>query len=106
MNGALRLVMSLLLCNLIMVFFYMNSNMIFITVMLYDILSSEFNNMKLTTFRFLILLRHYATSWKVMGSNPNEVIGFFNECNPSSLTMTLGFTQPLTDMSTRYLPGE
>jgi hypothetical protein len=23
-------------------------------------------------------LMHYATSWKVMGSNPNEVIGFFD----------------------------
>jgi hypothetical protein len=23
-------------------------------------------------------LRHYATSWKVAGLNPDEVIGFFN----------------------------
>jgi hypothetical protein len=48
---------------------------------------------------------HYATSWKVMGSNPNEVIGFFDWPNPSSRTMALGSTQPLTEMSTRNLPG-
>jgi hypothetical protein len=35
---------------------------------------------------------------------PNEV-DFFNLPNPSSLTMALGSTQPLTEMSTRYLPG-
>jgi hypothetical protein len=28
------------------------------------------------------LLRHYATSRKVVGSKPNEVIGFFNLPNP------------------------
>jgi hypothetical protein len=30
---------------------------------------------------------------------------FFNLPNPSSCTMTLGSTQPLTEMSTRNLPG-
>jgi hypothetical protein len=30
---------------------------------------------------------------------------FFNWPNPSSRTMTLGLTQPLTEMSTRNLPG-
>jgi hypothetical protein len=30
---------------------------------------------------------------------------FFNWPNPSSRTMTLGSTQPLTEMSTRDLPG-
>jgi hypothetical protein len=30
---------------------------------------------------------------------------FFNLPNPSSRTMTLGSTQPLTEMSTRNLPG-
>jgi hypothetical protein len=34
-----------------------------------------------------------------------DVIGFFNLPNPSSRTMTLGSTQPLTEMSTRNLPG-
>jgi hypothetical protein len=40
-------------------------------------------------------LRHYATSWKVMGSSPDEV-DFFNLSNPSSRTIALGLTQPLT----------
>jgi hypothetical protein len=50
-------------------------------------------------------LRHYATSRKVVGLFPNEVIGFFNWPNPSSRTMALRSTQPLTEMSTRNLPG-
>jgi hypothetical protein len=39
-----------------------------------------------------------------VGSNPDEV-DFFNLSNPSSRTMALGSTQPLTEMSTRNLPG-
>jgi hypothetical protein len=35
---------------------------------------------------------------------PNEV-DFFNLPNPYSRTMALGSTQPLTEMSTRNLPG-
>jgi hypothetical protein len=35
---------------------------------------------------------------------PDEV-DFFNLPNPSSRTMALGSTQPLTKMSTRNLPG-
>jgi hypothetical protein len=50
-------------------------------------------------------LRHYATSWKVAGSIPDEVTGFFNQPNPSSRIMGLRSTQPLTEMSTRNLPG-
>jgi hypothetical protein len=38
------------------------------------------------------------------GSNPEEVIGFFNWPNPSSRNMALGSTQPSTEMSTRNLP--
>jgi hypothetical protein len=34
-----------------------------------------------------------------------DVIGCFNWPNPSSCTMALGLTQPLTEMSTRNLPG-
>jgi hypothetical protein len=49
--------------------------------------------------------RHCATSQKVAVSIPDEVIGFFNWPNPSSRTMSLGSTQPLTEMSTRNLPG-
>jgi hypothetical protein len=35
---------------------------------------------------------------------PDE-LDFFNLPNPSSRTMALGSTQPLTKMSTRNLPG-
>jgi hypothetical protein len=46
-------------------------------------------------------------SWisKLMGSIPTEVIGFFNWPNLSSCTMAMVLTQPLTEMSTRNLPG-
>jgi hypothetical protein len=36
---------------------------------------------------------------------PDEV-DFFNLPNPSSRTMALGSTQPLTEMSTRNIPGD
>jgi hypothetical protein len=39
-----------------------------------------------------------------VGSSPNKV-DVFNLPNPSSRTMALGSTQPLTEMSTRNLPG-
>jgi hypothetical protein len=42
---------------------------------------------------------------KVAGLIPYEVTEFFNSYKPSSHTMTLGLTQPLTEMSTRNLPG-
>jgi hypothetical protein len=44
------------------------------------------------------------TSRKVAGSNSDEV-DFFNLPYLSSRTMALGSTQPLTDMSTRNIPG-
>jgi hypothetical protein len=50
------------------------------------------------------MMMHYATSRKVANSIPHEVIGFFNWPNPSSRTVALGSTQPLTEMNTRYLP--
>jgi hypothetical protein len=40
-----------------------------------------------------------------VGSISHEVIGFFNLPIPSSRTMALESTQPLTDMSTSNLPG-
>jgi hypothetical protein len=40
-----------------------------------------------------------------MVSFPDKVIGFFNSSNPSSRTMVLGSTQPLTEMIARNLPG-
>jgi hypothetical protein len=48
---------------------------------------------------------HYAKSRKVAGLIPDEVIGFFNLPNSSSRTLVLGSTQPLTEMSTRNIPG-
>jgi hypothetical protein len=45
------------------------------------------------------------TSRKVASSISDQVIGFFNLPNPPSRTMTVGSTQPLTEMSTRNLPG-
>jgi hypothetical protein len=48
---------------------------------------------------------NYATSRKVAGSIPYEVTEFFNLPNPSSRTMALGSTQPLTEMSTKNLLG-
>jgi hypothetical protein len=41
----------------------------------------------------------------VAGSIPDEVIGFCNLPNPSSCTMALGLTQPLTEIGTRNFPG-
>jgi hypothetical protein len=41
----------------------------------------------------------------VAGPEPKEVIVFFNLPNPSSCTMALGSTQPLTEMSIRNLLG-
>jgi hypothetical protein len=40
------------------------------------------------------------------GSIPDGVIGLFSWPNPSSRIMTLGSTQPLTEMSARNLPGD
>jgi hypothetical protein len=39
-----------------------------------------------------------------VGSNPDEV-DFFNLPHPSSRTMAVGSTQPLTEMSTRNILG-
>jgi hypothetical protein len=56
------------------------------------------------TTRQHVWLRHYATSRKVAGLIPDEIIGFFNWPNPSSRTVALGSTQPLAEMSTRNFP--
>jgi hypothetical protein len=45
-------------------------------------------------------------SRKIAGSVTDEVIGIFNWPNPSSHTVALGFTQPLTEMNTRHLRGK
>jgi hypothetical protein len=51
-------------------------------------------------------LLHYATSREVAGSIPDEVVGFFNRNNPSSLKMILGSIQPLKEMGIRNLLGD
>jgi hypothetical protein len=53
----------------------------------------------------VVVLRHHATSRKVAGSIPHDVIGFFSLPNTYSCTMALGSTQPLTKKS-RNLPGD
>ena len=54
---------------------------------------------KLRGPRWRSWLRHYATNRKVWGSIPDGVIGIFHWHNPSSRTMALGLTHPLTEMS-------
>jgi hypothetical protein len=56
--------------------------------------------------RWRCWLRYCATSRNIAGSIPDEVIGFFDRPHISSRTMALGSTQPLTEMSTRNLPGD
>ena len=46
---------------------------------------------------------HCSTSRKVVGSIPGDVIGTFHWHNPSGRTAALGTTQPLIEMSTRYI---
>jgi hypothetical protein len=59
-----------------------------------------------SSFQFYyVIFRQTTTSRKVAGSIPDEIIGFFSWRNPSCRTMALGSTQPLTEMSTRNLPG-
>ena len=48
-------------------------------------------------------LRHCATSLKVMSSIPDGFIEIFHWHNPSGRAMSLGLTQPLTEMSTRNI---
>ena len=48
--------------------------------------------------------RHTASNRKFVDSIPDGVILIFHCFNPSSRTMALGSTQPLTEMSTRNIP--
>jgi hypothetical protein len=68
------------------------------------VMSMRSSSILVVVARSSIVLRHCATNQKVVGSSPDEV-NFFNWPNPSSRTMALGSTQPLTEMSTRNLPG-
>ena len=53
--------------------------------------------------RWRVWLRHCTTRQKVEGSIPDGVTGIFDWHNPSSCSMVLGSTQPLTEMSTRNI---
>jgi hypothetical protein len=53
----------------------------------------------------IVGLRHYATSRKIAGSIPDEVIGIFSWPISSTRTMALGSIQLLIEMSTRKFPG-
>jgi hypothetical protein len=48
-------------------------------------------------------LRYCARNRRVAGLIPDGVIGIFHSHNTSVRTMTLGSTQPLTEMSTRSI---
>ena len=48
-------------------------------------------------------LRCCATNRKVTVSIPDGVTGIFHRHNPSDHTKALGSTQPLTEMSTRWI---
>jgi hypothetical protein len=62
-------------------------------------------NLLLKVHNYLCLILSYATSRKVAGSISDEFIAFFSWPNTSRSTMALGSTEPLTEMSTRDLPG-
>jgi hypothetical protein len=53
------------------------------------------------------MYRHtkYIYKAKDAGSIPDEINGVFNLPNPSSHTVVRGSTQPLTELSTKNLPG-
>jgi hypothetical protein len=53
----------------------------------------------------VVCLRHYATSQRVLGSNPYKDIGFISLPNPSNRAVILVATQSLTEMSIRKLSG-
>jgi hypothetical protein len=50
-------------------------------------------------------LRHCATVQEVMGSIPNVAVGIFHGLDPTGHTMALESPLPLTEMSTRKVPG-
>jgi hypothetical protein len=68
-----------------------------------------FRNLNMGSQRYTKIFRtehnlEYAASRKIVDSIPDKVTGFCNWHNPSS-RKTLVSTQPITEMSTRNLPG-
>jgi hypothetical protein len=56
-------------------------------------------------YQYRVQLRHYATNCNVSVLITDEVTGFLNFLNSYNNAMTMGSTQPLTEMSTRNLLG-
>jgi hypothetical protein len=56
-------------------------------------------------FVYDFTVAYNATGRNVVGSSPDDIIAFLNLPNPSSCTMPVGSTQPLTELSTTNLPG-
>jgi hypothetical protein len=103
----LRLFVVLPSCHILTEYLYLAHNRLlqdptscFIHYVLYFLLT-----LRIVLFLSRISLVRWGTvtSRKVAGSIPYEVIGLFDSPNPSSRTMALGSTQPLTEMSTRNL---
>jgi hypothetical protein len=55
--------------------------------------------------RYRRWLSHYATSRNVAVSIPDEDSSFFNWPNSSGLTVALGSTESLTELTTKNVPG-
>jgi hypothetical protein len=53
----------------------------------------------------MYIIKHYARSRNAADSIPDEIIGIFNLPKSSSRIVALGLIKPLTEMSTRNLPG-
>jgi hypothetical protein len=64
------------------------------------------NKFKRLVHLVILLLRHCATSRKVVSSIPDGAIGIFHWHNPSGRTMNLGLNHSLTEMSTRSISWE
>jgi hypothetical protein len=56
--------------------------------------------------RWRTWLRHCATSRHVTGLNPDRGTGVFHWPQPTGSTVSLGSTQPLTEMSARDISCE
>jgi len=69
----------------------------------FNLLNIDLGTMDNRGTRWHSWLRHCATSRKVAGSIPRGVNGILHWHNPSGRTMTLGLTQPLTEMRTRNI---
>jgi hypothetical protein len=82
------------------------------SLQIFDYLHTRYN-ISVTRVWFMIMgcithARGSVVGWGTMlqtGRSPVQVLDKVDFFNPSNRTMTLGSTQPLTEMSTRNLPG-